>query len=164
MPTIGKNAAKLEQLEIARQALKATFESTLGNSEWGASAAQIALQFDEKLADELFALTYAKSRPRADGEQSWISVGPYASARAQKWPGEARILIEREWPKRLANAKKPRDNNDWDPSENGARQLIDAMAHVSPTRAVEMAREFPEKSTARAQALGDVAEVLLGKK
>ncbi len=163
MPVIGKNAAKLEQFDIARQALKATFESTLGNTEFGASAAQFALTFDEKFADELFALSYDKSHSDNEGELSWTSVAAYAGARAQKWPGEARILIEREWPKRLANAKKPRENNDWEPGDDAPRNLISAMAHINPRRAIEMTRELPEKGAGRAQALGDVAEVLLGK-
>ncbi len=163
MPVIGKNAAKLGQFDLARLALKAGYQSNLTN--FGADAAQIAATFDDTLAAELFARSYNNSRPNGSADASQFSLGNYAAARADKWPGETRVLAEREWPIRLEDAAKPRDpdNRDPDSGDELTVALVGAMARVSPARAVEMAQQLPERKHLRAKAFAALLSALLAK-
>ena len=163
MPIIGRNAARLGQFEVARAALLATFESSFGNTNYVANAAQTAATFDEKLADELFARVYAKSLPQRDWAGDYWTLSDYAAARADKWPGETRLLLEREWPARLANASKPRDADDrnYDGADQATIQLVGAMALVAPMRAIELAQQLPERKQLRAKAFASLLSALL---
>ncbi len=164
MPVIGKNAAKLGQFDVARLALKASFESNLSNTNFGASAAQTAATFDDQLAAELFARVYSSSRPNADDEaRSRSSLSNYAAARADKWPGETRILMEREWPRRLEVAQKSRDSEDrdYDDGDEKTIELVGTMALVAPARAVELAEQLPERKQLRAKAFAAILKQLL---
>ena len=163
MPIVGKNAVKLKQFDIARLALRATFDLNMGNTNFAASAAQTALSFDEKFADELLTLLYFKSRPAqgdAEDERSYLSMADYAGAIASKRPGQARIFIEREWPRRLASAQKPREDNDWEPGDDATRNLIGAMVQISPQRALQMAEQLPQ-GTAQTQALASWMQAVM---
>ena len=160
----GKNAARLGQNELAAQALRDVFEMRYSNVEPGAEAAQIALSFDAKLANELFAKAWDKAKPQ--GDENWrhrASVAAYASARAAKWPGESRILIEREWRERIA-AFQPKTDNDIDSAEESLKALAIAMAAFNPRRALEMAEKLPEKGDVRAEAYSKIAVIVLERK
>ena len=165
LPVIGKNAAKLGQFDVARLALKASFESSLSNTEWGASAAQTAATFDDKLAAELFARSYENSRPRAGDADSQSSLNSYALARADKWPGETRVLIEREWPTCLENALKTRgaDAGSFEEGDYLPARLIAAMARVAPARAVEMAEQLPARKPLQGRAFAALLTELLAR-
>ncbi len=166
MPVIGKNAARLSQFDVAKSALKASFESSLSNTEWGASAAQIAATFDEKLADDLFARLALNGRPNAGDETAPSSLNTYAAARADKWPGQTRVLIEREWPACLKNALKTRgaDENGFDESDYLPARLIGAIALVSPARALEMAEQLPARKPLQGRAFAALLTALLAPK
>ena len=165
MPVIGKNAAKLGQYDVARLALKASFESNMSNTNYGADAARTAATFDDKLAVELFARLYANSLPNADDDRSRSSLGDYAAARASKWPGETRILVENEWPTRLEDAAKPRDleNRDYDSEDQTTIDLVGTMALVAPKRAVEMAEQLPARKHLQGRAFAALLTKLLRK-
>ena len=163
MPIIGKNAAKAGQFDVARLALRASFESNISNTNYGADAARTAATFDPKLAAELFERNYAKSSAQRDefsrGDRALVD---YAAARADKWPGETRLLVEREWPNRLENARKPRDPNDYnyDSADESTINLVGATARVAPARALEMAEQLPERKQLRGKALGAILRAL----
>ncbi len=161
---IGRNAARLGQTEIAARALREVFEARYSNIEPGAAAAQIALGFDPKLADELFQMTFDKAQPRGSAEDFGYrpSIAAYASARANRWAGESRILVEREWADRI-KAYKPPENNDYDNAIESLKALVGAMAKVDARRALEMVEQLPEKGNARAEARGRIAVALLAK-
>ena len=163
MPVIGKNAAKLGQFNLASLALKAGYQSNLTN--FGADAAQIAATFDDQLAAELFARSYNSSRPNGGADASQFSLGNYAAARADKWPGETRVLAAREWPIRLEDAAKPRDpdNRDSDLGDELTVALVGAMARVALARAVEMSQQLPERKHLRAKAFAALLSALLAK-
>lgn len=166
MPVIGRNAAKIGQYDVARKALLATFGSNVGNIEPGAFAAQIAATFDEKLGAELFARLRSNRRSRADdAENSRASLSIYAGARSQKWPGETRVLVEREWPSRLENADKTRDpeNRDIDAGDYTTINLVGTMALVAPARAIEMAEQLPLRKQLRTKAFAAVLTQMLAK-
>jgi hypothetical protein len=161
---IGKHAARLGQTELAARALRQVFEAKFGNVEPGVSAAQIALGFDVKLADELFRMAWEKSNPRSENDDFSYrpSVAAYAGARAKGWAGESRILIEREWAERI-RAYKPPEDNDYDGASESLKSLVGAMAKIDARRALEMAAQLPEKGNLKAQARGQIALALLAK-
>jgi hypothetical protein len=161
---IGKNAAKLGKTELAAQALRQVFDAKFDNVEPRVSAAQIALGFDAKLADELFAKAWEKSNPRDDFEdfRYRLSIAPYAAARVKNWAGESRILIEREWAERIKAYKKPTEN-DYDNASESLKSLVVAMAKIDARRALEMLGQLPEKGELKARTRFELAVALLSK-
>jgi hypothetical protein len=160
---IGKTAGKLGQNELAASALRQVFESQYGNIEPGVAAARIALDFDPKLADELFQKARDKAKPRGFEHDLRFrpSIAAYAEARAKNWAGESRILIEREWAERI-KANKRLEENDF-VSDQSLKALVGAMARLDARRALEMADQLPEKRNMRALARGQIAIALLSK-
>ena len=159
---VAKNAVKLQQPDVARRALNAVFEVNSGNVEFFSQAAGVAQTFDAALADDLFARALAKAIPKDESYERWTpSLAAFAQERAAKWPGQSRILIEREWVTRVETAKKPA--NDYDPNGPAMKSLVGAMARVAPRRALEMAEQVTEKQNLRSEARGDIAVALLAK-
>ncbi len=160
---IAKNAVKLQQPNVARRALNAVFEVNSGNVEFYSQAAGVAQTFDAALADQMFARAFDKAIPKDESYGGWTpSLAAYAEERAAKWPGQSRILIEREWLTRLEMAKKP-TGDDFDSNGRAMQGLVGAMARVAPRRALEMAEQVTEKQNLRMEARGDVAVALLTK-
>jgi hypothetical protein len=161
---IGKSAAKLGQTEVAAQALRQVFESRYSNVEPGAAAAEVALSFDSNLSDELFKLAWEKAKPRSTGDEHSYdaSLAAYAGARAKKWAGESRLLIEREWAPRIKTYKPPEDRR-HDDKATTLEELVAAMARIDARRALEMAKQLPEKGDLQARARGQIAIALLQK-
>ncbi len=165
MLEVGKSAARLGQNDLAAAALREVFEARYSNVEPGAAAAEIALGFDAKLAEELFAKAWQKSKPRRGDDEDFgyrPSIAAYAGARASKWAGESRILIEREWAERIKNYKAP-TNNDYDSNSESLKALVGAMAKIDARRALEMAETLPGKDEAKSVARGQIALALLRK-
>lgn len=159
---VAKNAVKLQQPDVARRALNAVFEVNTGNVEFVAQAAGVAQTFDAALADDLFARAFDKALPKDEGYGGWTpSLAAWAQERAAKWPGQSRILIEREWLTRVETAQKP--TNDYDSNGPAMQNLVGAMARVAPRRALEMAEQVTEKRDLRLEARGDIAVALLTK-
>lgn len=154
---IGKTLAKQGQKEAAEKALREVFNSKLSNVEWYPQAAEVALEFDPKLADELFQMAWERTKPFLDSSpQSYrASTESYAGARARNWPGESRILIEREWAQRLPSFNADDRENVYQNAAN-LKSLIAAMAGIAPRRAMEMAGKLPEYQDMRAEARGRI--------
>ncbi|BCM89281.1 hypothetical protein IAD21_01126 [Abditibacteriota bacterium] len=163
---VAREAVKQKQFDVARAALPAVFEIRLGNPEFAAYAAGLAQKFDADYAAQLWPKAYAKARPRDEDEsRGWQpSIAAYAEERAAKWPGESRILIEREWAKRLAQSAKPdAHDGDFDSDGRAMQSLATAMARLNPRRALEMAEQITDKEDLRAETRGTIAATLLTK-
>ncbi|RYX81734.1 hypothetical protein EON83_22890 [bacterium] len=133
-----------------------------------ANAAAIAEGVDKSYAAKFWTSSYAIARP--DAEESNLSSCPtiaaYAKACGDKWPGQSRILIEREWAQRLQGSLKPRSTDDEDGltyDQSTLSQLTEAMVKLAPTRALEMLDSVPEKENLRAQTRTKIAVTLLKK-
>jgi hypothetical protein len=158
---IGRALAKQGQNEAAAKALREVFNTKLGNVEWYPQAAAVALEFAPKLADELFQLAWERTWPQLGDTRSFrVSVEAYARARAKKWPGESRILIEREWAERLPQFKADDQNTVYQYSEN-LKNLVTSMARISPRRAIEMTAQLPNHADLKGEATGDIMMELL---
>ncbi|RYG59445.1 hypothetical protein EON80_25710 [bacterium] len=103
-------------------------------------------------------------KPPADqGKDNQFSIVSYAAARAGRWPGESRILIEREWAQTLAKLDL-KNERDFDEEPDNLRNLVSAMARIDPLRALEMAEQLPTQKQLRAEAKGELLVGLLSQK
>ncbi|HEX8465973.1 MAG TPA: hypothetical protein VF627_15270, partial [Abditibacterium sp.] len=160
---IAKNAVRLKQFPLAAQALRAVSKLPQLGAASGAKAAQIALGFDAKLADEFFAALLKKAKAPVEEYQQPPTIAHLAGARATVAPGESRIQIEREWAGRIKNYKAPAEENHYDNSAEPLQSLIGAMARLNARRALEMVEQLPEKGSSRALARGQIVMALLAK-
>ncbi|RYX81733.1 carboxypeptidase regulatory-like domain-containing protein [bacterium] len=164
--TIARNAAKLKQFDIAKKALESTFQVRTGNVELFAEAASIAQTFDPTLAATLWTRAYDKTRPNPEdaGSFGFATFATYAKLRASLWPGESRILIEREWQQRIEQAAKAKPDEEGagiDRGDGAMASLIEAMGRVYPARALEMLPKLDDGRGQRAQTQTHIAIDLL---
>ena len=156
MPVIGQSAANQKQFDLARQALRATFDSRVSNSQNRVKAATIAATFDTALSDEL----WARLAPATKSKRTPASIAAFAQARAGKSPGQSRILIERRWPS-LLKEQAARAGNGYDTEDTRMSYLVGEMARLSSTRALEMVAQLPTEGTARGKAIREIVRALL---
>lgn len=161
---IARSAVKQKHIDIALSAINAALTLPIGGEKSAAEAATIAAPFDPAFSETLFARAFKSSIPKdSDDLDRYVSVFSYAKARAGKRPGESRILIEREWKKRVAKAKEGTDDY-FDINGGGMQGLAEATALIAPRRALEMTEQIRDKRGGRAQARGEIALALLGEK
>jgi hypothetical protein len=159
---IGTEALKRGDKELAGKALRQLLNSSSDDADSFPQAADVALEFDPKLAQELFQAAWEQAR-RNSGEANPaanFSLAAYAQARAKRWPGESRLIIEREWAQRLP-AFDPKDETWVYSSMEALKRLAAAMTVISPQRAIEMAAQLPENLNLRAEGRARVAVKLL---
>jgi len=161
---IARSAVKQKHIDIALSAINAALTLPIGGEKSAAEAATIAAPFDPVFAESLFVRAFKSSIPKeSDGIAEYVSVDAYAKARAAKRPGESRILIEREWKKRVAKAKEGTDDY-FDVNGQEMQALAETTALVAPHRALEMTGQISEKRDMRAKTRGEIALALLGEK
>lgn len=148
----------------ATKALRALFDLKFVPLDAAADAATTARSFDIRLADELADKVREMAVAGAESDSiGGISVAPYARALARERPEEVRLLIEREWAKRFPNFKPNERFGGFDGSENFVT-LIEAMAMISPRRAIEMGAQLPDTRNLRGETWGRVVFRLLQSK
>ncbi|RYG69848.1 hypothetical protein EON80_09030, partial [bacterium] len=162
---VGRYAVKLGQNELATKSLRASIKVPFAPYETGALAATVALEYDPQLADEFFEKGWDAVKPRPDQEATGFDLPlvPYVQARAGKWAGESRILIEREWARLLPKLKPDDEQHYYQQAEN-LKTLVGAMALIDPLRAVEMAEQLPTEKQLRAEAKSKLMVGLLSSK
>ncbi|RYX81732.1 carboxypeptidase regulatory-like domain-containing protein [bacterium] len=168
---MARNATKSNQFELARKALALINAEQLNDGEFIAQVAAITLQFDKPKAATLFRAAFRKANPKQQDEDLWYqmsqmrdndlyySIASYAKARAAQWPGESRILIEREWAKRHENTKGKRINA-YSNSQK-MQGLVSAMAEIDPQHALEMVNGISNDFGFQRVARADIALALL---
>ncbi len=160
--SIAIQSAQTGNREMALQALGALEKSVRGAQFFAARAGALAAPFDKALSERFFML--AKDKAPGDDEDS-SQDALYALYHAAFDPAEARLIIETEWPRRLAAAKREAANPDPDddlPNAPDLGHLAQAMAVLDPARAVEWIAQIPEeRSGTRGEARAQIAAVLL---
>lgn len=163
---IARLAIRAKQSEVAKAAIKALNATPQGGSVSTSEVAEITQEFDPVLAGTLWSREFSKGR--SDFVEEWqqrnTSDVAYARTRARKWPGESRILLEREWQKRfqaLPKKKTPQRDYYYEYSANPLSSVIEAMARVSPQRALELVDALPQSDNYKARVRLRVMLVLL---
>jgi len=156
---VARAATDQKRYDIARRAVRELFEEPIDFSSLRPEAAAIADEFDPVLAEELWA-----KLNDAHAQSGGRSPGAYARARAAKYPGQSRILLERAWASAVVALAETAhtDKTIFSYSAWSMRDIVGAMARVAPERAITMLDRLPEKDDLRAQTRTAIAKALLG--